>query len=451
MIVAPGLIRGTPRYTRGRQIFSQLNPTRYVAPGTLSSPFTFTRAQAAGVESTGLSSDGVTWQKYGADTARYFGTEQLLAIEVQRSTGIRNPRGEGAVAGTPGTLPTNASATLGAGLSREVVGSYTINGVDVVRIRVTGTYSGDSEGLALYYLPDTQLLGTMAVGRAATASMFLRLVSGSFPASTSGPLRIVAEEWTTTTLLATRVSEPVSLTSTLTRPFLNILGQVTGVTRVRGAFQVYVNPGESVDFTIDIGWPQTEIFSFIPSTPILPPVGTYPSSTTRGTDLVAASLSSLGLGANGACTILWAGSVFNTNYSTAGGEALTLVNVGDASGTIRCELRITNVGLPVMQRVTSGGASGVTFGAAVVPPNQLIRAGMTIYGDGKVAAAFAGYGDSQFREVGGAETVLNTELRLGGNGTAGARAMQGVTNALYVSPTPVSGADLAATVAAFPI
>ena len=68
---------------------------------------------------------------------------QGLLIEEQRTNSIRNNTMQGAVAGTPGTLPTNwqiAGAGTGT-LTREIVGTGVINGITYIDIKFTGTIS----------------------------------------------------------------------------------------------------------------------------------------------------------------------------------------------------------------------------------------------------------------------------------------------------------------------
>ena len=67
---------------------------------------------------------------------------QGLLIEEQRTNSIRNNTMQGAVAGTPGTLPTNwQTFTSLTGLTREIVGTGTENGITYIDIKLSGTPS----------------------------------------------------------------------------------------------------------------------------------------------------------------------------------------------------------------------------------------------------------------------------------------------------------------------
>ena len=67
-----------------------------------------------------------------------------LLVEEQRTNSIRNNTMVGAVAGTPGTLPTNWSTfiTGATGISREVVGTGVESGINYLDLRFFGTSTG---------------------------------------------------------------------------------------------------------------------------------------------------------------------------------------------------------------------------------------------------------------------------------------------------------------------
>ncbi len=62
-----------------------------------------------------------------------------LLMEEARTNAVRNPRFEGAAAGTPGTAPTYMSGLNGSGLTSSVVGTGTASGVPYVDVRLQGT------------------------------------------------------------------------------------------------------------------------------------------------------------------------------------------------------------------------------------------------------------------------------------------------------------------------
>lgn len=135
---------------------------------------TFTRA---GATATRVNSAGVI-ETVAADAPRFdFDPATLvcrgLLIEQTRTNGIRNNTMVGAVAGTPGTLPTNWSLDGVGGVSREVVGTGTENGVEYVDVRYFGTPSANGTvSLSI----DAQVAAS--VGQAWTSSIWLKHLTG---------------------------------------------------------------------------------------------------------------------------------------------------------------------------------------------------------------------------------------------------------------------------------
>jgi hypothetical protein len=74
------------------------------------------------------------WWSFASNLPRI--TNQGLLVEEARTNSIRNNSMQGAVAGTPGTLPTNWSESRAAGLTQTVVGTGTQNGIDYIDIRL---------------------------------------------------------------------------------------------------------------------------------------------------------------------------------------------------------------------------------------------------------------------------------------------------------------------------
>ena len=197
--------------------------------------------------------------------------------------------------------------------------------------------------------------------------------------------------------------------------------------------------------TLDVAWALTEAGAFA-TTPILPPVST-PGASTRGTDIVAATTAALGIGGNGACTILWAGSFFATNTGTQ----QSIVGIDDNTANNRFELRVGRLGQPEGLIANNNVQTPFEVPLGFVPANSPIKAGMSVNGNGRLAIVYNGIGNNIAASAIGGVTSGMLTLRLGGSGTTAARPMIGQTNALYISPTPMTDADLALAVATFPV
>jgi hypothetical protein len=423
------MMRIDSRFTQGREVFRRLNPTRYVEPGTLASPFVITRAQAAGVESAALGSDGVTWNTFGADTARFFDTSQALGMEPQVVNRVSNPRFEGFVAGNPGTVPANWPTFTGAhsGMQREIVGTGTVNGLPYVDIRYFGTPTATT-GITI-----SSNNTTTTVGSRINTSAFFALVGGSTDNIGSAILRNSAEAGTT----------PITLGPTLTRVFNSRV--LTGTAQNLTIRITYAQINVPTDFTMRIAAPQSiNLAVSLPFTPVLPPVGT-PAASTRGVDNVSGPLTDFGIGDSGACTVLWAGSFFATNTGTQ----QTIVGIDDNTGNNRFELRIGQLGQPEGLIANNNVQTPFEVPLGFVPANSPIKAGMSVDGNGRLAIVYNGIGNNIAASAIGGVTSGMLTLRLGGSDTTAERSMIGQTNALYVSPTPLTDAELSAAVAAF--
>jgi hypothetical protein len=211
---------------------------------------------------------------------------------------------------------------------------------------------------------------------------------------------------------------------------------------------VYVQPhvlitvtiGSTIDLTVWVGWPQMEQVTFA-STPILPPVGT-PGVSTRGADIVTASLASLGIPASGACTVLWSGML---PQAPPTGLDQTLLTLSDGTDSNRIRLRNTSGGNSIVGGRVTGGSAADAATVGTMTPGTPFRAGLTHNGAGRAAFNFNG-GATQF--VTGAPTAF-TNLHLGNN-VSGTAPMFGQTAYLRVIPDAVPDETLAALVAAMP-
>jgi hypothetical protein len=206
-----------------------------------------------------------------------------LLLEEARTSGISNPRAEGAAAGTPGTMPTNWSLSVSGGLSSSVVGTGTESGLPYLDIRVFGTTSGAATILAMF---QTGPGLAAASGQAWTATAFLRLVGGAWGSPSSGPSLLIRENNSGGGALVTNTSAALSLPTaaglaTQRASYSVTLGNASTANAHSGLTLGYAT-GQVVDFTLRIGVPQLERGPAA-SSPILPPVAA-PAFATRAAD-----------------------------------------------------------------------------------------------------------------------------------------------------------------------
>ncbi len=248
-------------FTNGSTGRYTLNGTAYT---TLSSFLTaagtsFTRASTA----TYFDSSG-TLQTAATNTPRFDYDPSTLAfrgllMERSRTNSIRNSTMTGAVAGSPGTAPTNWSVSniTGAGLSYEIVSTGTSNGIPYIDIRVFGTAS--SAFPVIYFESATQIAAL--TGQSWTVSGFIQHISGSMTNINSINFRIVER--------TSAAGIVITNESAMTVPTSGILSSsrlIKSFTFSGGATTAYAHPGirlnvnvaTSVDITLRIGGVQLE-------------------------------------------------------------------------------------------------------------------------------------------------------------------------------------------------
>lgn len=225
-------------------------------------------------------------EQIGADIARLDHDPATLArrgllIEPQATNFVLNPRGEGLVPGTPGTVPTNWSVTAGALLAE--TSAQTINGIPGVAFRFTGTPTGTGPQ-SISWSSGSALPAGGTVG-----AVYCRMLAGTL-ANVSGDagtlLRILVSGAATavaSTLLATLTSGQIA------QPVIYRVAAGGESLQVRWN---YVNTTDPVNFTWWFGYPQLQqpaSSAASLSSPIQPPVSS-PAASTRLADSLVRTL-----------------------------------------------------------------------------------------------------------------------------------------------------------------
>ena len=128
------------------------------------------------------------WTGFADDVARR--TDRGLLVEEARTNALRNNSMQGAVAGSPGTVPTRWAMDATAGLTRTIVGTGTVNGIDYIDVRIAGTAAGAGY---FHFTPESSLNFVAASnGQVWAWSWWEALVAGSFAGVTTSKSRIEA-------------------------------------------------------------------------------------------------------------------------------------------------------------------------------------------------------------------------------------------------------------------
>ena len=179
-----------------------------------------------------------------------------LLVEEQRTNSIRNNTMVGAVAGTPGTVPTNwAYLSIVTGITTEIVGTGVSSGINYIDIRLSGTAAAAG---SVHLVFDASTAIAASTGQVWTSSAYFAIVSGSFSNIASAGLRCT-ERASGGTFVGTSESSIAGVTSNLSTNRVSAT-RTLGATAafVQGALIVNINSGAVVDITLRIGLPQLE-------------------------------------------------------------------------------------------------------------------------------------------------------------------------------------------------
>lgn len=279
------------------------------------------------------------------------GTKGVL-IEESSTNEIRNPRCEGAVAGTPGTMPTNWLVVAGGGVTTEVVGSGTEDGWPYLEFRISGTPTASTT--SIYFEASTQIAAL--VGETFTLSSNARVTAGDMTNVTNIALSCVERDGGGVSLGSQAGSSEVP--TAVNRRFRETFTMAqASVAYIQPRLDI-VQAGGAVDLTMRIYAPQNEEKGHATS-PIFPPVGT-PGASTRAPQY----------------TYLSADAWYN---ATALSGCLTVQHVGDSVGMVvyfsdgtlneRMQLRqenTTRVRLGIWAGGVQGGDAQITSATAPV-------------------------------------------------------------------------------------
>jgi len=392
---------------------------------SFSNLITFTRASTA----TYFAANGVLTSaannepRFDYDPTTYLG--RGILIEESRTNSIRNNTMVGAVAGTPGTLPTNWVVNNTGGLTTNVIGVGISAGINYVDLQVVGTSTGTIYQLSF----DANSQISASAGQSWAGSFWVAQTAGTTGGITGTNVRVSARDSGGLTL-ATNDSAAITLTGTLAR-YASVYASLPASTAfVQASLRLGLTNGAAIDITLRIGLPQLELGAF--ATSVIP---TTTTALTRSAD--DARVNVLSPWYNQSAGTLFVERIRGPLDATV---ARRYVNISD--GTFGTNVAIQNL------QGASGSSNNVSYIAGVsdFAPNP---AGNSAEGAiVKTATAIDGTGKAMCRDGGTVSTsaVLPalsgmTTMFIGGNGNLPGNCDTWIRRITYY-PRRLSNADL---------
>jgi len=359
---------------------------------------------------------------------------QGLLIEESRTNSIRNNTMVGAVAGTPGTLPTTWQLLAPLGVTRRITLPI-VSGVQCIDINFSGTTTSNDP---IEITPDG--LATVASnGQSWSGSAWVQIVQDDAAITSTS-----YETWlfdSVNAFLSTGAANNFYSTRTsFTRRIISQTLANASVAGIKSYFKTNTIPSGSVlNFTLRIGLPQLELGAF--ATSVIP---TTTTALTRAADV--ASVNTLSPWFNATEGTLY-GEFAVTGYRSSGAFPSTAA-LSDSTGNNLIALNSTNVGAnlyPYGEVVASGtpqagfyAASGSGFGIGTVRKSAIAYATNDF--------AFTTQGLSvQTDPSGTVPTINRLYMGVGANGTT--LFLNGYLRRISYYPRKLSSAELQAITA----
>jgi hypothetical protein len=249
--------------------------------GTMSPLITFTRASSATYfDSAGVlqsAANNVPRFDYNPSTL----AAQGLLIEESRTNSIRNNTMVGAVAGTPGTAPTNwsRSASPTSGISNEIVGTGTESGITYIDLRFTGTATAT---ISFNINLETTTQVAASPSQTWAVSTYVKLTAGVLNSATFS--FTVGEYSSVPAFLRNNFSSTTTPTSAglATQRVAYLFTTGASTASIQPQISVNLTNGLTYDFTLRIGLPQLELGAF--ATSVIP---TTTTALTRAADVAS--------------------------------------------------------------------------------------------------------------------------------------------------------------------
>lgn len=375
----------------------------FAGADTLDPRITFTRASTA----TRVNASGVL-ESVAIDGPRFDYDPVTLApkgllIEEQRTNGIRNNTMVGAVAGTPGTLPTNWVVSGLGTLVQQVIGTGIDNGIAYVDIKFSGTTSSTSLSLRF----ETSSSTPASDGQSWASSAHTAVIGGT--TSNISAIGSNANLYSASAFVGgITFAGFVFNTSPQMRRSAGA-GTIATATTAFIQSQIFLSfaSGVPIDITLRIGLPQLEQGAFATS-----PIPTTTAAATRAADVAVMTGANFSSWYNAAT-----GAIFADYATTQQTGFPAIASASDGGNTNRIQIsHVSSARRPV---VTAGGvAQWDTNGGVLGSASSGVFAKFALAYEAANYAAAVNGGTPSTQTSGTVPSGLN-RLALGADGASG--------------------------------
>jgi len=289
-----------------------------------------------------------------------------LLIETARTNAVVNPRGEGLVAGTPGTLPTGWVQPATQGGIERTLSAVSARGVGGLGLRLQGTATNTGQ---MTYEPAMRSLAPAASPAQSRVVSAVLWIAGGGVANitnislggiglTSGGAVVAGNTFSGANLAGQLSAAPRQFSSLVT------LTADPSIARFNLRLLVQTTVGQTSDLTLGVAWLLDEPSALYASTPILPPGGS-PSASIRATETLEVWLADWGASVpGGEGTLLVAGRAAGGLEIGGGGQRAVQMDDGTDANVIRMD---RGPGRTMRGEVIVGGVSqGLVSSAGLV-------------------------------------------------------------------------------------
>jgi hypothetical protein len=354
-----------------------------------------------------------------------------LLIEESRTNSIRNNTMQGAVAGTPGTLPTNWTSSVAGAASITVIGTGSESGIDYIDVRYQG---GAGESGQIVFESATQIVAANAQTWA--SSIYVKRSAGTVTNMTTN--HRLAFRTNVGGIVTFQDSAFVPTTSALNSQRISNVFTATDATTARVTSQIQFASSGAGDITLRIGLPQLELGAF--ATSVIP---TTTTALTRNSDVASMTGTNFSSWYNASEGSFYSEFSIIGNKNSTGSNSQVVLCPNDGTANNRVDLYAQASGVVRYVTVVSGAQQTAHSFATTTPINQFQKTAFALL-SGNSAISLNGSSAVVSTNASALPTVNNLLI---GNASFGVPYLNGYIRRIAYYPTRLPDATLQALTA----